>query len=151
MVCIYCFLPVESVSRCKSVPLSIHRGGVSDHLPGQTEAEQEVGGQQQHFGGVSGAAAPTGCLLLHRPWKHPEAPAPPPNCHLCYQGNVEVHASSEMPSLKYEHRPVFALGRSWEMSIAVFAAACWRVFRRPQTATRLDWHGDISSRIKLSL
>lgn len=90
--------------RVKNWPF-IHRGGVSDHLPGQAEAEQEVGGQQQQLSGVSGAAASTGRFLLHGPWKHPEAPAPPPNCHLCYQGNVEVHASCEMPNLKYEHRP----------------------------------------------
>lgn len=66
MICMYCSLPVESVSESKTAPF-IHRGGVSDHLPGQAEAEQEVGGQQQQFGGVSGAAASTGRLLLHGP------------------------------------------------------------------------------------
>lgn len=96
----------------------IHRGGVSDHLPGQAEAEQEVGGQQQQLSGVSGAAASTGRFLLHGPWKHPQAPAPPPNCHLCYQGNVEVHASCEMPNLKYGHSPIFAFRQCWEMSIS---------------------------------
>lgn len=56
--------------------------------------------------------------------------------------------------LNMRRGPMFALGQRWEMSISVSRLqvdACFVVLALPQTATRLDRRGNISSRIKLSL
>lgn len=81
--------------QCRSVRaneapcLTVTRGGVSDNICGQKEAQPGVlsargRGQQQELYNDRrsdfGSPPPAGCLLLHRQRGHPAPAAPPPDC-----------------------------------------------------------------------